>query len=63
MKTRYTTNDFNEFMYTLNDFQESCTMWSDENASCTWGMKVEISKNNYIIHIEIDEDKSKYKSK
>jgi hypothetical protein len=63
MKTKYTTNDFDEFMYTLKDFEESCTAFSSENASCTWDMRVEVSKNKYIIHIEIDEDKGKHKSK
>jgi len=50
-------------MYTLKDFEESCVSFSSENASCTWDMKVEVSKNKYIIHIEIDEDKGKHKSK
>ena len=63
MRTKYETNDFGEFMYTLNDFEISATLWKTEHASCTWDMQVEIGKNKYIIHLNIDEGKSKRKGK
>jgi hypothetical protein len=63
MKTKFETNDFEEFMYTLSDFEISATLWKEDHASCTWDMKVEIGKNKYIIHLRIDEGKSKRKGK
>jgi hypothetical protein len=63
MINKFETNNFTEFMYTLSDFEISAHIWADENASCTWDMKVEIGKNKFIIYLNIDENKNKYKGK
>ena len=62
MTTKYNTTDFEEFMYTLNDFETSAQLLEFET-SCTWDMEVKISKNQYIIHLSIDESKDRDKSK
>ena len=58
MVTKYKTNNFEEFMYTLNDFDSSARLLEFET-SCTWDMEVRVSKNQYIIYLNIDESKNK----
>ena len=62
MVTKYKTNNFEEFMYTLNDFDSSARLLEFET-SCTWDMEVRVSKNQYIIYLNIDESKNRNKSK
>tara|TARA_R100000781_G_scaffold30876_3_gene22495 strand:- start:614 stop:799 length:186 start_codon:yes stop_codon:yes gene_type:complete len=52
--------DFSEFMYSLRDLNDSLEEWG-KNVNNTWDLRVEIGKGEYVICVQLDEDKDKSK--
>lgn len=61
MITRFTVEDFTEFMILVKDFNESLSMWEEQNSNNTWDMGIYIGEGKYYIEIELDESNNKSK--
>tara|TARA_R110002020_G_scaffold194491_1_gene395359 strand:+ start:566 stop:751 length:186 start_codon:yes stop_codon:yes gene_type:complete len=61
MVTKFTVEDFTEFMYLISDFNESLTLWESQDSTNTWDMSIYIGEGEYYIEIELNESNDKSK--
>jgi|TARA_Y100000004_G_C8582553_1_gene272993 hypothetical protein len=61
MVTKFTVENFTEFMYLISDFDESLTLWQEQDSNNTWDMNIYIGKGEYYIEIELNESNNKSK--
>tara|TARA_E500000318_G_scaffold107792_1_gene117575 strand:+ start:289 stop:480 length:192 start_codon:yes stop_codon:yes gene_type:complete len=59
IRTKFTTNSFEELFTLYAEFEDKLTMWSEENVNSTWDIQILIGEYEYTIIVTVEDEGTK----
>ena len=59
IRTKFTTNSFEELFNLYAEFEDKLTMWSEENVNSTWDIQILIGEYEYTIIVTVEDESDK----
>lgn len=59
IRTKFTTNSFEELFTLYAEFEDKLTMWSEENVNSTWDIQILIGEYEYTIIVTVEDESDK----